>query len=1106
MDTNKNRLNLFIELSAIQAFLQKHVPENLEFQKVFTDCAFTVDIIDAPQRLFYRADHETAELELDRRGSMYMAEEQESLQEAHLILNQEGAVQGNAPQELQNVMQIYLMFCLNMSVWLREHGVFDRYSDLNPESQGVLIEENGDRLVERPVSGRERPDLACKLFTGEVKMMRPYSEDMMRGVLLDALPLEKKEAAAEAGDTGMMQHLFEYYMGNNVSPHKDLMNNMKRMQKLMKAISGEGSDETEEDEEEEDTRNPEKAFYWLKKLAESGDVESAKLLSKFYSKGFGCERDFVQAVRCLDDIPEEEKAEEPIDFYNSSAELFEKAKAGDADAQCSYALNLAMLGKLVPSIGQDSDYAEAFQWAQKAAAQNNLEGMAMLVTYYQQGIGVPKDEKKAFRLCEKAAMRGHSDSQERLARMYFEGIGTEKDTDKAIEWAQKAANQGDLWAIKTLIRIYVDPEGGKRDLTEAKKWAKKAADLGDEESKKIYEQIAAAGLSLDDTEDSDAFKRVKAEAENGSVEAMKQLARYFAHRPGGREDLVIAREWAQKAAELGDEEIKSLLDELNANLRGEVTSFEDARTAAEAGNASAQQLLGTYYAVGHETEVSLSKALYWNRKAAAGGIAAAQEFVNYFEGVEELEQKAAQGDAHAQAELAGKYIAAGRNFDTRSEKLFAEALKMAEASAAIGNPHGMFMLGLCNENGYGMKANPEEAFRLYQQSAEAGDPDGQCELSNAYQYGVGTELNQSEAFHWAKRSADSGNGRALMALATFYELGVGGVTPDYEEAVHLMQKAVEKDVPDAERELALLTSPEGMLLVGKTILGLDPKFGESDKAQAARLIERAAEGGNGEAQFLSGMLNLNGVGVEQDYEKAVKWFRKGAESGNEDAAKNVAQYDKPKMFMHAALVELNRKDRAPDQEKVFRLLKEAAEGGFVPAMSTYGFYLTMGVGGELDYDEGIAWIRKAAEAGDENAKQSLQRQSTPQSLCMAATAAAAFNKKHGLTDFTKGQDLLKRAAEAGSAEANNILGVMYADPETTKEMFGKIGEKDYSKARVYFTKALELKKDLSAAENNLKKLAEEEEAAKSGKPAASGLKWAVSIPRKPASENKNPSV
>ena len=35
---------------------------------------------------------------------------------------------------------------------------------------------------------------------------------------------------------------------------------------------------------------------------------------------------------------------------------------------------------------------------------------------------------------------------------------------------------------------------------------------------------------------------------------------------------------------------------------------------------------------------------------------------------------------------------------------------------------------------------------------------------------------------------------------------------------------------------------------------------------------------------LMGMMYLNAIGVEHDYENAVEWFRKGAESGNEDAA------------------------------------------------------------------------------------------------------------------------------------------------------------------------------------------------------------------------------
>ncbi len=980
MEANQNRLNLFIRLETIQSFLHNHVPEELDFQKVFVDCAYTVDIIDAPQRLFYRASQETADLELDRRGSMYMVEEQESMSEAQLTLNREGAVQGNAPQELQNVMQIYLLFCLNMSVWLREHGIFDRFADLNPETQGVLVEEDRDQIQMKPVEGDERPDLACKLFTGEVKTMRPYSADMMRNVLLEAIPMEQKEAAAEAGDTRMMRYLFDYYMGENTSPHKDLENHMKKMQKLMKAISGEAADESEEDEEEEDTRNPEKAFYWLKKLAESGDAESAKLLSKFYSKGFGCERDFAQAIRCLDSLTEEKKAGEPLDFYRESSELFEKAKAGDAEAQCGYALNLAMLGRLVPEIGQDADYTEAFQWAKKSAAQNNLEGIAMLVTYYQQGIGVPKDEKKAFRLCEKAAMRGHTDSQERLARMYIDGIGTEKNADAAIDWAKKAAEQGDLWAMKTLVRIFIDPEGGKCDLAEAQKWANKAADLGDEEAKQLCAQ-------------------------------------------------------------------------LEATFNGETISFEDAKKGAESGDPGAQKILADYYATGFKTERDLVKALYWMKKAAASGdpryAEHAQGFIDAFSEIEAVIAAVDRGDAHAQAQLAEKYMGIFQNYpDYGQEKGQRDAFEMANKSASSGDPLGLCILGMCYENGYGTEVDFDKAFELYKQSAELGNPRGELSLSQVYLLGRGTGTDPDAAVAWLEKAELHGN-------------------------------------PETEQVRSMY--PQIMFGMGLDKMGDGANSGGPNPELGVRLVKKAAELGHGEAQGALGMLYLNGNNVEQDFETGIEWLRKAADSGNRQATSALGRFDRPEAYNAAANKEFAKKDQA-DKEKVFRLMKHAAEGGLAASQSTLGFLYMNGYGVLPDYQKGMEWFRKAADQGNENAVRSIQKYESADGLFLAAAGHNAYAQKTG-TVCPDGYELLTRAIAAGSAEAINMQGVLYGGAVKLTEAFGRTVEKDYKKARACFEKALEIKPDLEMAKNNLKKLEDVEEAERVGREPDVALKW-----------------
>ena len=1069
MEANKNRLNIFLDLDTMKTYLDNHVPEDLELQKVFVDCAFTVDITDAPHRLYYRAGQESVELELDRRGIMYMTEETESLKEAYLTLDPNGQIQGNAPQELQNIMQLYLMFCLNMSAWLREQDAFDKYSNLNPETQGAMVEERSGRIELRPVSGDERPDLACRLFTGDVKMMRPYSADVMRGVILDAMPLEKKEAAAEAGDTKMMQHLFDYYMGNTVSAHKDLERNSRKLLKLMKAAVGEASDnDGEEEEEEQDTRNPEKAFYWLKKLAESGDAEAMDMLSIFYMKAFGTERDFRKAFEWkkealesgFEEDREQNQAQSTDEGMNqsllSSAEIKEKAEAGDTGAQASYARVLALIAQYHPELGSDEDEKEAFQWAQKSAAKSDFDGILTLARFYQDGTGTAKDESKAFRLIERAANKGHAPSQARLGQMYFQGEGTKENPQAAFEWCKKAAEAGDRNGMSNLAACYLLGKGVDQDADKAVEWLQKAAELGDEGAKGLLEKLGAPLKPQPSTLE----EAIKA-AEEGSVEAMKMLANYYINRPGGREDLYEAHKWMKMAADRGDEEARESCQRLEAAFNGETISFEDAKSDAESGEPGAQKILADYYAAGYKTPRDLVKALYWMKKAAASGdprfAEQAQDFVDNFSDIEEVIRKANAGDPFAQAQLAENYIEISQNYpDYDQAKGQHEAFELAEKSAAKNDPLGLFALGMCYENGYGTEVDLDKAYAFYQQSAQLGNPRGELSLSQAYMMGRGTDYDVEAAMEWFHKAEDHGN-------------------------------------PEAEKVRELY--PQLMLMMAMDMLGKGEKSGRPDPVLGAKYMQHAAEFGNAAAQHFLGVMLVNGNKIEQDFEKGIEWIRKAKENGNEQAAESLAKYDRPEVYHIAANKEFAKKDKA-DKEKIFRLLKHAAECGYAPAMGNYGYFLVLGLGGELDYNAGMSWLKKAADQGDENARKTLEKQAKPDALNLAAMAALTYNAKNGIGDNTRAYQLLRQAAEAGSAEANNTLGVLYADPDKAAQKFGRIGERDLDAARSYFEKALSIKPDLTQAQNNLEKLADVKAAEKTGREQNSELKWAIAVRKK----------
>lgn len=1066
MSNESKRINFFIGINTMHEYLEKYVvDQSISKDAIYFDCAFTVDIIEGPHRLFYRGSEEQLELRVDTRNSLYQVDEQESRKKASVTINGEGEGAVSADGDFQGVVNIYVSFCTHFASYLREKGAFEEYHDLDPERQGVLVEMNDGDIELKLVSGKERPNLVCETLTGEMQLMRPYESDFMKSTLIGMMPLEMKERAAESGDTDMMNHLFEYYMGHVETPQNDL-NSMMKLMKALKAASGE-EDELPDLEKEENTRNPEKAFYWLKKLAESGDAGAMNALSIFYTKAFGKERDFKAAAEWRKKAAENgyEAAEGQENVLLMIAETEEKAKSGDTDAQVTYAKALALLAQENPELGEENDRVEAFQWAKKSASKYNLEGIFTLASFYDNGTGTTKDAVKAFRLFERAANKGHAPSQARLGMMYFQGEGTQENPEAAFEWSKRAAEAGDANGMSNLAACYLLGKGVEQDQGKAVEWLQKAAELGDEGAKGLLEKL---GVSLKSQQQPRTLEEAVKAAEQGSVPAMKMLAQYYINRPGGKDDLHEAYKWAKMAADQGDEESNQLCVQLEDFLSGKskFVPFEETKSNAEAGDAGAQKILADYYATGYETERDLVKALYWMRKAAASGDARfadhAKGFVDSFSDIEEIVSRAEQGDPQAQAQLAEKYVGISQNYPNyEQEKGQRDAFEMAKKSASAGDPLGMFVLGMCYENGYGTEADFDRAFELYKESAELGNPRGELSLSQCYLTGRGTQIDADATMEWLEKAEAHGN-------------------------------------PEAEQVRGLYRQLMPMVAMDK--LGDGANSGGTDPVQGARLMERAAELGSAEAQGFLGMMYINGNHVENDFETGILWLQKAAENGNQQAAGALDKYDRPEAYNAAANMEFAKKELA-DKEKVFRLMKHAAEGGLAISQNTLGLLYMNAVGVNPDYNTAMEWFQKAADQGNENAIQNIRKYRTPDGMYFGAIAKFTVNRKMGITDSTDAFELLEKAANAGSPEGLNMLGVFYADPKGIATQFGVTCEEDLEKAKSLFEKALSLKPDLVHAEKNLTKLADLKEAKETGREPNAELKWQIALKKMNAGTN-----
>jgi len=68
---------------------------------------------------------------------------------------------------------------------------------------------------------------------------------------------------------------------------------------------------------------------------------------------------------------------------------------------------------------------------------------------------------------------------------------------------------------------------------------------------------------------------------------------------------------------------------------------------------------------------------------------------------------------------------------------------------------------------------------------------------------------------------------------------------------------------------------------------------EQDYAKAVEYFREAAEQEHAKAQYYLGLCYLNGDGVEQDFQESIDWYEKAANNGDEDAQFVIEEMNNP---------------------------------------------------------------------------------------------------------------------------------------------------------------------------------------------------------------------
>jgi len=123
--------------------------------------------------------------------------------------------------------------------------------------------------------------------------------------------------------------------------------------------------------------------------------------------------------------------------------------------------------------------------------------------------------------------------------------------------------------------------------------------------------------------------------------------------------------------------------------------------------------------------------------------------------------------------------------------------------------------------------------------------------------------NKAVRFEVLRFRSALGSSKATYQLAQMYASGDYG--PDGEaQSLRLLKTSADRGYPPAELSVARL------YFLGQGGVQKDDK-------QGAAWVQKAAEAGSSYAQALMGMLQIAGIGLEQDGEKAIDWLKKSKE-------------------------------------------------------------------------------------------------------------------------------------------------------------------------------------------------------------------------------------
>ncbi len=487
------------------------------------------------------------------------------------------------------------------------------------------------------------------------------------------------------------------------------------------------------------------AFHYAMEAAHRGLADAQFTIGNYLAKGFGTEKDVVQASAWYQLAATQGLAlaqyalgrayelGDGVDIDVEQAKHWYRDAAGQGlpSAQLAlYKLDGVGWGRAddtqdTQSSSQRADSHERrvpdSRWIQYAA-KGSMEDFYHLGLMFELGAGVEKSVKQARLWFEKAAERGHAGAMVALARMLPHAAASQ-----AVYWYTKAAEWGQSDAQFALAQAFLHGRGVDKNVADALYWHVRAGKQGHAPS-----QFALFELFCDAPPDL-THALVLAAAQGGVERAQFLMGERCVKGEGGVQDGYQACQWYQLAADKGSSDAQCALAqclEQGIGVKKDISqSFFWYEKAAAQGHARALWKLGELYASGvPHVNPDAKKAMVLCKKSANAGFAPAQATL-------------------------GTLFAKANKYD--------RAIHWWNLAAQQNDLEALFNLSTVYRLGSGVEKDETKAFELLMTAAMHGLAAAQAGVGLAYATGIGAVLDTLEAAKWFILASENGDKAAV---------------------------------------------------------------------------------------------------------------------------------------------------------------------------------------------------------------------------------------------------------------------------------------------------------------------------------------------------------